>query len=145
MLGVRPIIGGLFSADDEQYGKGRVAVISEGLWRRRYGAELSIIGKNIEINRKSYRIAGVIRPILEYRFRADVWMPLAFSPADLAPQNALKVIDIVGRLKDGVAFGTGAGRISEHRAQDGRAELVPVRAQDGLFARPRSVVRKAGG
>lgn len=102
MLGIKPIVGGLFSADDEQYGKGHVAIITAGLWRRRYGADPSIIGKNIEINRESYRVVGVIEPILEYRFRADVWTPLAFSPADLEPRNGLKVIDVIGRLKTGV-------------------------------------------
>jgi putative ABC transport system permease protein len=104
LLGVRPIAGRLFTANDEHYGKGRVAIITDGLWRRRYGADPSVIGKNIEINRESYRVAGVIRPILEYRFRADVWTPLAFSPADLAPRNGLKVIDVVGRLKTGVTL-----------------------------------------
>ena len=104
MLGIKPAIGGLFSADDEQYGRSHVAVITEGLWRRRYGAEPSIIGKNIEINQESYRVLGVIGPILEYRFHADVWTPLAFSAADLSPQNGLKVIDVIGRLKAGVTL-----------------------------------------
>ena len=104
LLGVTPIAGRLFTANDEKYGQGDVAIITDGLWRRRYGADPSIIGKNIEIDRESYRVVGLIRPILEYRFRADVWTPLAFSPADLAPRNALKVIDVIGRLKADVTL-----------------------------------------
>jgi len=120
LLGITPMAGGLFTVDEEQYGRDRVAVITEGLWRRRYGADPSVIGKNIEINRESYRLIGVIPSILEYRFRADIWTPLAFSPADLSPQNALKVIDVVGRLKAVVTleraraeFGSIAARMAE--------------------------------
>src|SRR6266567_4378379 len=82
LLGITPTAGGLFTVDEEQYGRDHVAVITEGLWRRRYGADSSVIGKNIELNRESYRLVGVIPSILEYRFRADIWTPLAFSPAD---------------------------------------------------------------
>src|SRR5579875_1991441 len=37
MLGIKPVLGGLFTADEEQYGKNHVVIISEGLWKRRYG------------------------------------------------------------------------------------------------------------
>jgi len=46
MLGVVPILGGLFTADEEQAGRDHVAILSDGLWRRRYGADRSIIGRN---------------------------------------------------------------------------------------------------
>ena len=101
MLGVKPLIGGLFT-EEEQFGKNHVAVISDRLWQRRYGSDASIIGKNIEINEESYRVVGVITPILEYRLAADAWIPLAFSPADLTPQRrGFQYIDVIGRLKSG--------------------------------------------
>lgn len=105
MLGVTPIAGGVFSVEEEQFGKHHVAVISEGLWKRRYGADPSVIGKNIELNQESYRVLGVIRPILEFRMQADIWTPLAFSPADLAPQSrGRQYIDVIGRLKPNVSI-----------------------------------------
>ena len=104
MLAVRPILGSLFTADDERYGNNHVVLITEGLWRRRFGGEPSIVGKNIELNRESYRVAGIIPPMLEYRARAEVWTPLAFSSGDLDPRNALKVVDTIGRLKPGVTL-----------------------------------------
>ena len=58
LLGVRPIAGRLFTANDEQYGQGQVAIITDGLWRRRYGADPSAIGKNIEINKETYSVVG---------------------------------------------------------------------------------------
>ncbi|MGA2428254.1 MAG: ABC transporter permease [Candidatus Acidiferrum sp.] len=102
MLGVVPVVGGLFTSDDDQPGRDHVAILSEGLWTRRFGRDPSIVGKNIQINLESYRVAGVIRPILDYRVAAGVWMPLAFAPSETAsgtrsPHN----IDVIGRLKPG--------------------------------------------
>lgn len=105
MLGVTPIAGGLFTAEQEQYGKQYVAVISEGLWKRRYGSDPSLIGRNIQLNQENYRVVGVIRPILEYRFLADVWTPMAFSPKDLDQKSrGTQFIDVIGRLKPGVTL-----------------------------------------
>ena len=102
MLGVVPILGGLFTADDDQPGRDHIAILSEGLWARRYGRDRSIIGKNIQINRESYRVAGVIRPILDYRVTASVWMPLAFDRSETAPgTRGPHNIDVIGRLKPG--------------------------------------------
>jgi putative ABC transport system permease protein len=105
MLGVRPVIGALFTAETEQPGKNHVAVISEGLWKRRFGGDRSIVGKSIQINRENYVVIGVIRPILEFRAAGDIWTPLAFTPADLANSaRGSQSIDVIGRLKPGVTL-----------------------------------------
>jgi predicted permease len=105
MLQIKPILGTFFSAEEEQPGKDRVVLISEGLWKRRFGSDPAIAGKNIELNQESYRVLGVIAPIFEYRFYADLWTPLAFAPADVGPQGrGRQSIDVVGRLKDGVSI-----------------------------------------
>src|SRR5580693_8084136 len=102
MLGVVPVVGGLFTSDDDQPGRDHVAILSEGLWTRRYGRDPSIVGKNIQINLVSYRVAGVIRPILDYRVAAGLWMPLAFAPSETAPgTRSPHNIDVIGRLKPG--------------------------------------------
>jgi hypothetical protein len=54
MIGIKPILGGLFALDDEQYGKHHVVILSQGLWKRRYGGDPAIIGKYIQIDRESY-------------------------------------------------------------------------------------------
>ncbi|HMD10048.1 MAG TPA: ABC transporter permease [Candidatus Acidoferrum sp.] len=102
MLGVVPIVGGLFTTDDDQPGRDHVAILSEGLWTRRYGRDPSIVGKNIQINLETYRVAGVIRPILDYRVAANIWMPLAFAPSETVPgTRSPHNIDVIGRLKPG--------------------------------------------
>jgi putative ABC transport system permease protein len=105
MLGVKPVAGGLFTEAQEQYGQGRVAVISEGLWKRRFGANASAIGRNIQINQESYQIVGVIRPILEFLGAADILTPVSFSPSDLAEtKRGSQFIQVIGQLKPGVSI-----------------------------------------
>jgi predicted permease len=105
MLGIKPILGGLFTTDDEQYGKDHVVILSEGLWKRRYGRDRAIVGKNIQINRESYRVAGVIQPMLDADFKADLWMPLTFPPAEAAPgTSGPHYIEVIGRLKRGITI-----------------------------------------
>jgi putative ABC transport system permease protein len=118
LLGVVPVVGGLFTYDDDQPGKDRVAILSVGLWKRRYGGDRSIVGKNIQINRESYRVAGVIQPILDYRVTADLWMPLAFDPAEAAPgTRGPHSIDVIGRLKPGVTIQQGRDEFSRIAAR----------------------------
>lgn len=104
MLGVAPLAGALFTADDEQRGRDHIVLISESLWTRRYGRDPAIVGRNLQINRESYRVVGVIRPILDYRAKADLWMPLWFTPAELAPAARPHNIDVIARLKPAVTL-----------------------------------------
>lgn len=105
MLNVEPVLGNVFTPDAEQFGRNYVMVISEDLWRRRYGSDPLIIGTNVQMNQQSYRIVGVIHPLLRYRIAADVWTPLAFAPADLLPRNRGNMyLEVIGRLKVGVTI-----------------------------------------
>ena len=63
-LGVPPERGRGFSAEEEQPGKERVVVISDSLWRRRYGADPGLIGRSIRLNEESYLVVGIASPSL---------------------------------------------------------------------------------
>lgn len=106
MLDVKPIAGGLFTQDEEQYGKHRVVVISERFWKQRFAADPAIAGKSIELNRESYRVLGVIHPILQYRGGSwDLFVPLSFQPSEMAPpMRNRKYLDILARMKPGVSL-----------------------------------------
>lgn len=105
MLGVKPVAGGLFTEAQEQYGQHRVAVISDGLWKRRFGANPSVIGRNIQINQENYQIVGVIRPILEFLGAGDIFTPVAFAPTDLTESNrGRQFVQVIGQLKRGVSI-----------------------------------------
>jgi putative ABC transport system permease protein len=105
MLGTAPIAGSLFNADNQELGKHRVAILSESLWKRRYGGDRSIIGRNIEVDRESYRVAGVVKMASLYRSKAEIWMPLAFAPAEVAAgTSGPHYVNVIGRLKPGVSI-----------------------------------------
>ncbi len=60
LLGVNPILGRTFTQSEEQPGAGPVALISEGLWRRKFDAAADVLGKSITLDGKDYTIIGVI-------------------------------------------------------------------------------------
>ncbi len=111
VLGVRPVLGRTFLATEEQRpGGAPVVVISYGLWQSRFGADRSIIGRAIEINRNLYTIIGVAPPAFQgckTALRADVWMPLAMVQAvwkwDPIPHRGSYWLQLVGRLRPGVS------------------------------------------
>jgi predicted permease len=114
MLDVRPILGTPFRAEEEEYGKHRVVVISEGLWTRRFGADPDIVGTSIEINREGYRVAAVSRGVLNYNGTAyDLWAPLSFQPGERTPDSrGAKGVDVVGRLAPGVTVAAAAQELA---------------------------------
>jgi predicted permease len=112
LLRVRPILGQLFEARDSSWteGIGREAIlISENFWRRRYGADSSIIGRFIDINRGERRVIGVLPRSFAFPAPSiDIYYP-ATTPIR-APQIALGYLGVIGRLRDGV---TAAGADAE--------------------------------
>ncbi|HSE97057.1 MAG TPA: ABC transporter permease, partial [Blastocatellia bacterium] len=100
-IGAKPALGRLFTPEEEQPGKDRVLLISHGLWRRLYGADPDIVGREVIVNGVSRTIIGVMGP--EYNFPAggEVWGPLAFTPRQARSRGSYYLL-IVGRLKPGV-------------------------------------------
>jgi predicted permease len=106
LLGVTPLLGRPLLADDEESGKPRVVVLSEGLWRRRFGGDAGVIGRAIDINRERYIVVGVSRPFLDYLGAAsDLWVPLTVPPGAKTPASrGAKGVDVIARLKPGIAL-----------------------------------------
>jgi putative ABC transport system permease protein len=104
LLGVLPVAGRLFVAEDGSPGVERVALLSEEFWERRMGADLAAINSVVELNGEPARIIGVI----PRRFalpRADVWVPLVFASYELA-QRGDRALSVIGRLRPGVEIQT---------------------------------------
>ena len=60
MLGARPALGRLFTAEEDKAGGAGVAVLNHGTWRRRYGGEPAAIGRTLTLNGQAFRIVGVL-------------------------------------------------------------------------------------
>ncbi len=103
MLGVRPIAGRFFRPEEEQAGQDRVAILGAGLWKSRFGADPRIAGRQIEIDAQKFTVVGVVEPVLQFMEQAQLYVPLAFTPAQLDPNaRGHQNLDVVARLKPGV-------------------------------------------
>ncbi|MGA2134959.1 MAG: ABC transporter permease [Bryobacteraceae bacterium] len=105
MLGVQPITGRVFRPGEERGGQDRVAILGESLWRSRFGADPQIAGKQIEVDTEKFTVVGVVQPVLQFMEQAQLYLPLAFTPAQLDPQaRGHQSMDVVARLKTGVTL-----------------------------------------
>ncbi|HXM45364.1 MAG TPA: ABC transporter permease [Bryobacteraceae bacterium] len=103
MLGVQPVTGRLFRPEEEQLGKDRVAILGDGLWKSRFGADPHIAGKQIEIDAQKFTAIGVVEPVLQFMEQAQLYVPLAFTPAQVDPNaRGHQNLDVVARLRAGV-------------------------------------------
>lgn len=79
-LGVRPALGRVFSAAEDQPGGPHVVLLSDGLWRERYGADRSIVGRAIRVDGEPHTVVGVMPP--DFKFptgQARLWLPIALD------------------------------------------------------------------
>jgi predicted permease len=98
LLGTTPALGRTFTADEDRPGGERVAVVSHGLWRRRFGGDPELVGRQVVLDGERYTVTGVLPP--GFRFpEGDVLVPLAPDPASDRHDHWL---DVVGRLRPGV-------------------------------------------
>jgi putative ABC transport system permease protein len=108
-LGARPILGRVFTADEDVPGHDHVAMLTEGLWRTQFGSDASIVGHAIQLNSISYTVVGVLpaalRLPLDYGSRTftQLWVPLALGPND-PQQRGNHGLHAVGRLRSGVGL-----------------------------------------
>jgi putative ABC transport system permease protein len=102
-LGVNPILGRNFIEDEVKESGTAVAIISHGLWKRRFGSVPDIVGKSTLINNRSYTIVGVLQQDFDLPFKTELWVPLSFNniPDNLRTGHNLFV---VGRLKQNVSL-----------------------------------------
>jgi predicted permease len=111
MLGVPPEKGRLFGPQDFALGFSEAAVISDGLWRRSYGADPNIIGRNVRLDNDLYTIVGILPPGFRHpgatvATDVEVWLTAGFS-ADPAPKPMRSTRFLSGamaRLKPGVTL-----------------------------------------
>src|SRR5437588_920440 len=102
LLGVTPILGRDFSDAEEKPGAPGVAMISRGLWKRRFGGEQSIIGRTILLNGNPTTVVGIAPDALGLINASDVYTPLTIDPAKEIRLN--HVIIVFGRLKSGISL-----------------------------------------
>jgi predicted permease len=113
LLGVSPVLGRTFTEDEDRSGGSQVVVLSYGLWRRGYKADPNILGKTLKLDERPYTVIGVMPDSFRFPFdgaplseMADLWLPIAFNPSRLAPENRTNEfgVGLIGRLRPGVTL-----------------------------------------
>jgi putative ABC transport system permease protein len=102
MLGVRPALGRTFLAEEDAPGRGDVVVLSDALWRRRFGADPAVVGREVRLDGRPHRVVGVMPASMDYAvFDEELWVPTAFSAARLAMHDE-HYLTVFGRLRPGI-------------------------------------------
>ena len=103
LLGVRPALGRSFLPEEAAPGRADVVLLSDGIWRRRFGAEPGVVGREVRLDGRPHTVIGVMPAAMDYTlFDEELWVPTAFTPAQLAMHDE-HYLTVLGRLKPGVA------------------------------------------
>jgi putative ABC transport system permease protein len=103
IAGTRPIVGRMFTEDEEKQ-NAKVVVLSYGLWVQRYGGETNIIGRKVLLTGEPFTVVGVMPMNFAFPNRSAVlWTPAAFTPEDLARRGS-HFLQCIARLKPGVTI-----------------------------------------
>ncbi|HET6199512.1 MAG TPA: ABC transporter permease [Candidatus Acidoferrales bacterium] len=110
-LGVQPILGRGFTAENGTLGRDGEVVLSYGLWQSKFGGDPKVIGEKTEINGRSYTIAGVMGKDFNYPVATDLWEPIAFTAANKTDRTNNYLLP-VGLLKPGVSVSRAAAELA---------------------------------
>jgi putative ABC transport system permease protein len=116
-LGVQPLTGRPFTVSDNVKGAAPVAILSEGLWRRRFAADPAILGRGITLDSTGFTVVGVMPASFEFPYQVDrpeIWLPMAADPfvAGLMDGRGASFMNAVGRLRPGVTAAQAAGELA---------------------------------
>jgi putative ABC transport system permease protein len=102
VLRVRPSLGRTFNADENTPGKTHVVVLSNGLWKQRFGSDPGVIGRRIQLDGESTEIIGVMPA--EFSFPADrqAWVPLVYDESFVTKSRGAWYLSVVARVMPGV-------------------------------------------
>jgi putative ABC transport system permease protein len=112
LLGVSPELGRGFTTEEDRYGSGSVVVLSHALWEHQYSRDPNILGQTVKLDEKPYTVIGVMPASFRFPFdgaplseMADLWVPLAFEPDLLSPENRTREfgVGLIGRLMPGIS------------------------------------------
>jgi len=115
VLGVQPALGRTFVPEDDKGWPQTVAIISHGLWKRRFGSDPAIVGKQVQMSSMPLTIIGVTPPGFEYPEQTQIWVPSAVNLSDEPRDN--RVWSAIARLNPGVDLKQAQIRLSAVNAR----------------------------
>jgi putative ABC transport system permease protein len=106
----KPLLGRTFTEEETQPGRFRVAVLSQNMWRRRFGSDPNVLGQTLQLSGFAYTIIGVIPAGFSFPDESELWRPLPIDPNKL--DRGPHYLRVIGRLKAGVALAQAQAEMS---------------------------------
>src|ERR1700730_18585385 len=103
-LGVKPVLGRTFLLENESPGRDQVAVLSYGLWQKRFGGDPGILNKTVTLDGKTCDVLGVMPKDFNFPQSAELWIPLNFDIDPEMKQRKAHFLRPIGKLKPGVTI-----------------------------------------
>lgn len=116
IVGVKPMLGRNFVADENQPGKDSVAILTYSLWQRRFGSDPNIVNKTVSTNGIERTVVGVLPPEFNYPKGAEIYSPFPFTPAASTNRANHSYLGI-GRLRPGVTLAGAQAELDTIAAQ----------------------------
>ena len=135
VLGVSPALGRDFRPEDDLPGAPSVAILSHGLWLRRFGGDPQIVGKELSLNYEKCTVIGVMKRSVQFPDRqTELWIPAQFTKKQLADHGS-HYLQVFARLKSGVSLKTANANLATIALQLEK-EHPDSNAKVGAFAVP---------
>jgi len=104
-LGLQPLLGRTFRPEEDVVGAGPVAILSDGLWHRKFGSAQDVLGRNITLNGKAYTIVGVAPGHITGLSNTDIFVPIGqWNDPTFRDRRISMGMNSIGRLKPGVTI-----------------------------------------
>jgi len=110
ILGVKPVIGRMFTAEEDQLGAGHVALVSSGFWKRKFGSSPDVLGRRLVLDGEGYTIIGVVPAsfhltLPSFSDNGEVYVPIGqWTYSNFRDRSHALGMKAIGRLKPGVTL-----------------------------------------
>jgi predicted permease len=148
-LGVEPVLGRVFTPEEDQPGRSNVVVLSHRLWQEHFGSNPAMVGQNIQLDGRSYLVAGVMSENFKFPDFAQMWTPMAWTDQEKAVRGEHHSV-VIARLKQGITLkqaqaemNTISSRLEQQYPEDDKgwgAVVVPLHADMVSDVRPALLV-----
>ena len=98
-LGVTPVVGRAFTPEEDRPGGAPVALLSHGLWQRRFGGDPNVVGQSLTLEGQSRLVIGVMPAEFQFSREAELWLPIRLNAERELRRERMSVVNVVGRLK----------------------------------------------
>ncbi|MBV9223087.1 MAG: ABC transporter permease, partial [Acidobacteriaceae bacterium] len=148
-LDVQPAIGRIFTKEDDRDSAGGTVILSDGLWRERFGGDSAVLGRTVHLDNTAYTVIGVMTKSFYFPSReARLWTPMRWAPDNFEDRRDTYIFP-VGRLKPGVSLSQAQAEMRTIGAQLARAYpkeltqvgIAVVRLRDDVSERTRLMLK----